>query len=76
MKPERLTEIESLCKAALEQEPERRADFFAAACQDDEELRREVTALLKTASAPQNCSALVPIRDLRSLSPGRPSLPE
>jgi hypothetical protein len=28
MKPERLTEIESLCKAALEQEPERRADFL------------------------------------------------
>ena len=38
--------IEDLCDAALDLEPDERAAFVAAACGDDEALRREVLALL------------------------------
>lgn len=46
MEPSRLAEIDALFAAALELEPEARPAFLAARCDDDEELRREVEALL------------------------------
>jgi eukaryotic-like serine/threonine-protein kinase len=46
MNPERRRQIEQLCQAALQAEAEQRASFLSAACQDDEELRRQVEDLL------------------------------
>jgi Tol biopolymer transport system component len=44
--PERLSQIEELYHLAREREPGQRAAFLAGACQDDEDLRREVESLL------------------------------
>ena len=44
--PERRRRVEELCEAALERTAGERAAFVAAACGRDEELRREVEALL------------------------------
>ena len=44
--PEYRQRIEDICEAALERHPDERAAFVAAACRDDEVLRREVAALL------------------------------
>ena len=44
--PERRRRIEELCDAALDRDAGERAAFVAAACGDDEALRREVEALL------------------------------
>jgi eukaryotic-like serine/threonine-protein kinase len=44
--PERRQRIEDLCDAALDRDAPERAAFVAAACGDDEALRREVEALL------------------------------
>jgi serine/threonine protein kinase len=46
MNTERRRQIEQLYHAALQQEAEHRESFLAAACQDDEELRRQVADLL------------------------------
>ena len=46
MNPERWRQIEQLFEAALQQDADRRESFLAAACQDDEELRRQVADLL------------------------------
>src|SRR6185503_16957909 len=46
MNTERRRQIEQLYHAALQQEADRRQSFLAAACQDDEELRRQVADLL------------------------------
>ena len=46
MTPERLSQIEELYHLAREREPGQRAAFLAGACQDDEDLRREVESLL------------------------------
>jgi Tol biopolymer transport system component len=47
--PERRQRIEELCDAALDRDPRERTAFVAAACGDDEALRREVEALLSHA---------------------------
>jgi len=52
MKPERWQKVEKLFYAALEQKPERRADFLAEECAGDEELRSEVESLLKHGDLP------------------------
>ena len=44
--PERRRRVEELCDAALDRDVRERAAFVAAACGDDEALRREVEALL------------------------------
>ena len=44
--PERRQRIEDLCDAALDRDARERTAFVAAACGDDEALRREVEALL------------------------------
>ena len=46
MQPERWQQIDSLYNAALERDPGERSEFIARACQDDDELRREVESLL------------------------------
>ena len=46
MNPERRRQIEQLFEAALLQDADHRESFLAAACQDDEELRRQVADLL------------------------------
>ena len=46
MDPERQRRVEDLCDAALDREDTDRAAFVAAACGDDEALRREVESLL------------------------------
>jgi TolB-like protein/Tfp pilus assembly protein PilF len=46
MEADRWKQIEQLCHAALEQEPEQQAAFLDAACAGDEALRREVESLL------------------------------
>ena len=47
MTPERWQQIDRLLELTLEQEAGERADFLAKTCAGDEELRREVEALLK-----------------------------
>ena len=44
--PERMLKLRDLCDAVLDLEPGERAAFLHAACQDDEELRREIESLL------------------------------
>ena len=56
MNPERWQQIERLYHSALEREPDHRDSFLAAACGDDDDLRREVESLLA-----QNPSALTPV---------------
>jgi serine/threonine-protein kinase len=46
MTPERWTRLAELFEAALERDPRDRAAFLAAACPDDDELRREVELVL------------------------------
>ena len=46
MNPERRRQIEQLFAAALQQDADHRESFLAAACQDDEEMRRQVADLL------------------------------
>ncbi|MGH9843345.1 MAG: serine/threonine-protein kinase [Blastocatellia bacterium] len=46
MTPDRWKQVERLYHAALEREPESRAEFLDEACAADEELRREVASLL------------------------------
>jgi Tol biopolymer transport system component len=43
---ERRRRIEDLCDTALDKDPDERAAFVAAACKDDEALRRDVESLL------------------------------
>ncbi len=47
----RWTEIEAVCQAALDRRPDERPDFVARECGDDEDLRREVEALLRHAES-------------------------
>ena len=47
----RWTEIEAVCQAALDRRPDERRDFVASECGDDEELLREVEALLRQAES-------------------------
>jgi eukaryotic-like serine/threonine-protein kinase len=46
MTPDRLVQIEKLFHAALQRSPGERAKFLAAACEGDEDLRREVESFL------------------------------
>ncbi len=46
MTPERWSEVERVCLAALSRDPSERAVFIAAACANDAALRREVESLL------------------------------
>src|SRR5262245_6868238 len=46
MTPERWQQIDRLLELALERQPSDRADFLGKTCAGDEELRREVEALL------------------------------
>ena len=46
MNPERWQQVEKLYHSALEREPAQRAAFLAEACQDDDQLRREVEWLI------------------------------
>src|SRR5229473_6479289 len=46
MTPERFRQIEELYHSARDREPGQREAFLAEACRGDEELRREVEALL------------------------------
>jgi serine/threonine-protein kinase len=46
MDPERWRQIEQLYHAALEREPADRGAFLSEACQQDDELRREVESLV------------------------------
>jgi len=64
--PERLSQIEELFHAAREREPGEWASFLAAACREDEELRREVESLLAAEGA---SSALLsaPIREAATM---------
>jgi serine/threonine-protein kinase len=48
MTPERWTRLAELFEAALERDPGDRAAFLAAACPDDEELRREVERIVES----------------------------
>jgi Tol biopolymer transport system component len=47
----RWTEIEAVCQAALDRRPDERPDLVARECGDDEDLRREVEALLRHAES-------------------------
>jgi hypothetical protein len=49
--PERRRRVEELCDQALDRDASERAAFVAAACGDDDALRREVEALLAHAPA-------------------------
>jgi methylase of polypeptide subunit release factors len=50
MTPERWRQIEELYHAALDQAPDHRSPFLAAACEADANLREEVAALLAQAA--------------------------
>src|SRR3989442_14065301 len=54
MKPERWQRVEELYHAALERPAAARADFLRSACEDDEELWREVESLLALQSNAEN----------------------
>src|SRR5215470_6132988 len=54
MKPERWHKIEKLYHSALEREADQRTAFLAAACADDDSLRREVESLLAHQSKAEN----------------------
>src|ERR1051326_4091191 len=51
MTSERWRQIENLYEAALKQEPGNRNSFLAEACQGDQELLRQVVALLEHSGA-------------------------
>ena len=51
MTPDRESEIERICQAALEREGSARAAFLAEACAGDAALQREVESLLAQESA-------------------------
>ena len=79
MTPERWRRVGALFQSALDEDPERRGDFLAAACGSDAELRREVEALLAAdrdagtfgASTPGGGDATSPTGDEgRTLRPG------
>ncbi len=46
MKPERWQKLDRLFHSALERQPEERAAFLDEACAGDQQLRREVEALI------------------------------
>lgn len=46
MNPDRWAQIDRLLDEALERAPHERASFLGAACQGDDDLRREVASLL------------------------------
>jgi eukaryotic-like serine/threonine-protein kinase len=47
----RWAEIEAVCQAALDRRPDERREFVASECGDDEDLRRDVEALLEHAES-------------------------
>src|SRR5688572_27191722 len=51
--PERWEQVKGVFDEALEREPSQRPGFVAAACQDDEDLRRQVEDLLANEEAAQ-----------------------
>lgn len=51
MNTDREREVERICQAALDREPDTRGAFVAEACRGDEELRHEVESLLAYAAA-------------------------
>ncbi len=53
MSPERWRQIEELYHSALERAPDQRAAFLAQACGGDDDLRREVEALLRHGDSPE-----------------------
>jgi serine/threonine protein kinase/tetratricopeptide (TPR) repeat protein len=68
MRAERWRRIEELCQAALEQPPEKRAAFLAAACPDDGQLRAEVESLL--AQQADSFLESAPVSTIHALSAG------
>ncbi len=54
MNPERFQQIEQLYHSTLKQQPDHRGAFLAAACGGDEDLRREVEALLAQSGATED----------------------
>ena len=68
--PERRRRIEELCDAALERDARERAAFVAAACGDDDALRREVEALLAHAPAAE-AFLEAPLGERGGAGPGR-----
>jgi serine/threonine protein kinase/Tfp pilus assembly protein PilF len=54
VKPERWQQVEQLYHSALEKEASERSAYLAAACADDEALRREVESLLAHEDSAQN----------------------
>ncbi|HSE24166.1 MAG TPA: protein kinase, partial [Pyrinomonadaceae bacterium] len=54
MKPERWNQVDRLLGEALELSPERRPAFLDKACADDEELRKELDALLASDDGAQS----------------------
>ena len=57
MTPDRWNKVQALFEAALEQEPAQRDAYLKAACEDDDELFREVASLLEADD--ENLSLLV-----------------
>jgi serine/threonine protein kinase/formylglycine-generating enzyme required for sulfatase activity/dienelactone hydrolase len=78
MKPESWNQIEKIYHAALERPPQERAVFLDEACTGDEELRREVAALLDYDDSDSNFietpALKVAARALAAQSPARPDL--
>src|SRR4029453_19645522 len=76
MTPERWQQISQVYHSTLEQAPAGRAAFFAAACRDDSDLRREVESLLAREHAgllvdqPVDVAAAAVIGNAPSLMPG------
>src|ERR1041385_6475809 len=57
MTPERLQQIKLIYKRAMELAPSRRDAYLADACAGDEELRREVDALVQKGEQPESPDA-------------------
>ena len=70
MTSERWRQIELVYHAALEREPQARAQYVAEACGGDEDLRKEVESLLaKDASSPELVFNRTPARLTLTIQP-------
>ena len=79
MLPERWKQIEALYHAALEREPDARAEFLDAACAGDDQLRREVISLLgyddRSDILIESPMLEIAARELGDVLSGTPTLP-
>lgn len=76
MTPERQQKLEELCSLALAREPQARSSFLAEACQQDEELRREVESLISRTVTASILGSPIGVGPTVAVAPGIPAGPK